>query len=54
MALTYMGMGGTGPLRLETRPDYTGTDKEVLSEDGTTITWKITSADLGFSSMLRR
>ena len=50
MALTYMGTGGTGTPSLGNAGDYTGTDKEVLSEDGTTITWKITSADLGFSS----
>ena len=42
-ALTYTAVA------LGTDNDYRGMDKEVLSEDGTTITWKIASAVLNFS-----
>ena len=48
-ALTYTGEAGMGGPDLGSADDYTGTDdKEVLSEDGTTITWKILSTSLGF------
>ena len=46
-ALTYMGPAGPGTM-LGDEGIYTGTDKEVLSEDGTTISWKITSNGLSF------
>jgi hypothetical protein len=49
-ALTYTGVGGTGGPTLGGVGNYTGTDKEVLSEDGDEITWKIDSDDLGFST----
>ena len=45
--LTYAGVGGTGTISLGTAADYTGADKEVLSEDGTTITWEIANTLLG-------
>ena len=46
--LTYAGPGTDGVPTLGTAADYTGADKEVLSEDGTTITWEIASSLLGF------
>ena len=47
VGLTYAGEEGTGPPGLGGNAgNYTGTDKEVLSEDGTTITWKIASTVL--------
>ena len=52
MPLTYAGMDGMGDPSLgtvsSTTNDYRGTDKEVLSEDGTTISWKIASSLLSF------
>ena len=47
-ALTYVGEDGTGSPTLGSASDYRGPDKEVLSKDGTTISWKIASADLSF------
>ena len=32
--------------------DYTGTDKEILSDDGMAITWKIATSDLGIAAAL--
>ena len=50
MGLTYTGVDGTGSPTLGGENDYTGTDKEVLSEDGNMITWKITSTALSFNT----
>ena len=44
MALTYTGVGGEGTPNLGSETTYRGEDKEVLSEDGTTITWKVASS----------
>ena len=48
MGLTYTD--GTGPLtapELGAPENYAGTDREMLSEDGTTITWKLDTTGSG-------
>ena len=49
MPLTYGGMAGAENPTLGSAGVYRGPDKEVLSEDGTTITWKILSTMLDFT-----
>ena len=44
--LSYTDLSGTGV----TDTDFSGGDGAVLSEDGTTITWKITSADVNLGT----
>ena len=54
MPLTYTGEEGMDPIELGNASNYRGDDKEVLSEDGTTITWKIDSVnDLNFTLVPR-
>ena len=48
--LTYAGEEGESQPDLGSANDYTGEDREVLSEDGTTISWKLTSGMLMFAT----
>ena len=50
MGLTYTGTGETIKPGLGAAENYTGDDKEVLSDDGTAISWEILATELGIAT----